>query len=99
MPSQGVLGVENRYVKEAIGQIERDKNVPNKRRSRGYCLKVDSEHHYPPKYVLSRAHHYKTGKERRHFKGGPQTNTVLKKLGYTVEPCARIPDCQSRILA
>jgi|HubBroStandDraft_6_1064221.scaffolds.fasta_scaffold423169_1 hypothetical protein len=96
MARQADLRIEKQYVEKALNQIERDRNVPANRRSHDYCLKI-GEKHYPPKYVLSQAHYYKTGKARKGFKGGPQTNTLLQELEYTVEPCTD-PDCQEWLI-
>jgi hypothetical protein len=53
------------------------KGVPPRRGSREYCL-IARGRHYPPKYVLSRAHFHQSGKALKGFKGGRQTNDELR---------------------
>ncbi len=98
MARQSDLRIDKAHIEKALKKIKCDREVPINRRSTQFCLIDKDGLHYPPKYVLSQAHRQKTGKERKHFKGGPQTNTLLKHEGCTVVPCNQLPDCQEWLL-
>ena len=69
---------------KALKEITRN-GVPNNRKSRKYHLRHDGKN-YPPKYVLSIANKFATGKELlpSEFHGGPESNDLLKKLGFKI---------------
>jgi hypothetical protein len=85
-----VIPIKKINVDKALDEIDR-KGVPPRRRSTGYCI-IARKHHYPPKYVLSRAHFYQSGKALKGFKGGPQTNDELRPH-YPIVKCKRQPTC------
>src|ERR1051326_8479048 len=91
---QSELVIEAPHIEKALTEIEQKRNVPRNRRSTGFCL-IQDKRHYLPKYVLSRAHYHKTGKERRHFKSGPQTNTLLRDAGDAIKQCKSQLNCQA----
>ncbi len=59
--------------------------IPNKRKSRKYHLKYEDKY-YPPKYVLSIANKFVTGKElpSSEFYGGSESNDFLVNLGFKI---------------
>ena len=71
-------------VLKALKEIAKD-GVPSNRKSRKYHLKYDDKY-YPPKYVLSIANKFATGKELlpSEFYGGSESNGLLKKLGFKI---------------
>jgi len=68
----------------AIDEIQRD-GVPPTRLSTRYLVAHDGGH-YPPKYVVSLAVKYATGRVLYpgEFSGGRETNGLLSELGFTV---------------
>jgi hypothetical protein len=68
----------------AIREIDRD-GVPNARRGRRFELVFDGKR-YPPKYVVSIAHRFATGRELGpdEHSGGSQTNELLRAFGFEV---------------
>ena len=71
-------------VLKALKEITRD-GIPNNRKSRKYYLRHDGKY-YPPKYVLSIANKFATGKELSpsEFYGGQQSNDFLSELGFKI---------------
>ena len=62
--------------------------VPRKRKSTVYCLETRGRH-YPPKYVLMRAHILQTGTKPIGLIGGSPSNAPLRNLEYVIrEDCA-----------
>ncbi len=63
--------------------------VPPERASRKYCL-VYNDKHYPPKFIISEACRIQYGQELSpyDFSGGDETNSVLRRLDFTVIPCS-----------
>lgn len=63
----------------------RQEGVPKARESRRYYLEYEGKY-FPPKYVVSLAVEDATGKPLKpsDFSGGIETNSVLKKLGFTI---------------
>ena len=82
-------------VEKALDGIERD-GMPTNRRSTLYCLMARGRH-YPPKQVLRLAHRHRFGAELAGAHGGERTNRPLRNLGFRVEKCARVPQCQTWI--
>jgi hypothetical protein len=78
------------HVQNALKEIDRH-GVPRNRRSTRYCL-IHNGKHYPPKYVLALAVQHATGRSLKpdEHSGGAETNSRLRKLGFTVEAC---PQC------
>ncbi len=78
--------VEKQHVIDAIAQIDAD-GVPTTRRAKGFDVFADGKT-YPPKYLLSLAGKFATGKEfdPADFSGGQETNSVLQSLGFDVRP-------------
>ncbi len=79
-----IPSMNSSHVEAAIAQIERE-GVPPKRESTKFHLLVDGRS-YPPKYVVSLAASFATGRELRpdEFSGGVETNRVLQSMGFTV---------------
>jgi hypothetical protein len=73
----------------AISQVERE-GVPQRRRATKYVL-IHGRQSYPPKYVVSLAVKSATGRELdpQEFGGGDETNSLLRKLGFTVVPLSK----------
>ena len=86
------LLITGEHIKEAIRRIDR-KGIPWQRRSRGYCLVMDSKH-FPPKYTIALAHEIATGKflHSDHFSGGAESNRFLRSRNFDVTECV----CGSR---
>ena len=91
-----MLPVARHDVEKALDEIDRD-GVPRKYCSRLYCIVARNGRHYPPKQVLRLAHRYANGSVLTTLRGGQQTNKPLQLLGYTVERCVKVPQCQSWI--
>lgn len=72
------------HIRRAVTRIDRE-GVPSRRQSTKFHLVVDGRR-YPPKYVISLACAYATGRELmpQEFSGGDETNSVLQALGFTV---------------
>lgn len=79
--------IEKRHVLQAIDHINQN-GVPPSRGSRRFCLVHDTAH-YPPKYLVSLAHRFATGRllESEEFSGGPETNAFLTELGFRIQGC------------
>ncbi len=75
------------HVQDALQQIDRH-GVPKTRRSTRFCL-IHNGGHYPPKYVIALAVQHATGRSLKpdEHSGGAETNSRLRKLGFTVEAC------------
>lgn len=73
-----------KHVCAALDRIDRE-GYPASRRSTRYHL-VERSKRYPPKYVISLAAEHATGYELapEEFSGGPETNQVLERLGFTI---------------
>ena len=71
-------------VLSAINHIRKN-GVPTRRRSTRYCLVHDGRR-YPPKYVVSLAVKSATGRalDPQGFGGGVETNSLLRRLGFSV---------------
>src|SRR3989304_2486811 len=71
-------------VLSAIKHIQK-KGIPPRRRSNRYCLVHDGRR-YPPKYVVSLAVKSTTGRalDPREFGGGVETNSLLRRLGFSI---------------
>lgn len=82
--SSALSSVSRRDVIAAISRIDRE-GVPPRRESTKFHLVVEGKR-YPPKYVISLAVANATGRELRpdEFSGGPETNTALTSLGFTI---------------
>jgi len=93
-----MLPITEQDVEKALDEIDRD-GVPASYRSRLYCLVARQGRHYPPKQVLRLAYRHGTGTELARAHGGEPTNGPLRELGYRIEQCIRVPECQSRITA
>lgn len=76
--------VKREHVISALAEIDRD-GVPKRRESTKYDLHYN-ELTYPPKYVLSIATKYATGRElpASQFSGGDETNDFLHSLGFEI---------------
>ena len=76
--------VGRNHVLEALAFINKN-GVPGNRRSTKYYLYQDGKS-YPPKYVLSIATKFASGKELEpsEFNGGDETNTFLISLGFII---------------
>jgi hypothetical protein len=61
------MALTAQYIEAVITDIDQN-GFPNKRRSTGYCLAHEGTH-YPPKYVVGRAH-----AQERNGHSGEQTN-------------------------
>lgn len=79
MNAQHVVRAINRCLREGI---------PRRRRSTKHCLVYEGRH-FAPKYIISEACRafYRDGLTPDLFSGGPETNTVLEQLGFTVVRC------------
>jgi hypothetical protein len=93
--------ISKQNVKAALREIDQGREpVPSNRRSTGWCFVAENGRHYPPKYLLSRAVFYKTGKELGPFNAGAQTRRRLDeaKCGRVErDKRKRLPDCQNHI--
>lgn len=74
-------------VQRALNEIDRH-GVPKNRRSTRFCL-IHNGRHFPPKYVLALAVQHATGRSLKpdEHSGGAETNSRLRRLGFTVEAC------------
>jgi hypothetical protein len=72
------------HVRAAIAEIDRT-GVPQLRQSKNYFL-VYQGRSYPPKYVMSLAAKYATGRalDPLEFSGGSETNEFLQNLGFQI---------------
>jgi hypothetical protein len=87
------MALTAQYIEAVITDIDQN-GFPNKRRSTGYCLAHEGTH-YPPKYVVGRAHaQERNGHEWRADKhyGGESTDCVLRECGFDVIKCT----CRNR---
>src|SRR5579872_6253900 len=88
MPADVFEGIQKQHILSAIQEINKD-GVRAGRHSTTYDLVYDGER-YPPKYVLSLAARYATGKEIEpdEFEGGVGTPafSLLAKMGFRVIP-------------
>jgi hypothetical protein len=82
-----IPGLTATNVRNALARIDQD-GVPAGRGSTKFCLVVGGNH-YPPKYVVALAARAALGRDLRpdEFSGGPQTNSVLEGLGFSVAAC------------
>jgi hypothetical protein len=76
--------VRRQHILEALEYIEKNK-VPLNRRSTKYDLYYNGKT-YPPKYGLSIATKFATGKELepKIFNGGDETNSFLNSLNFEI---------------
>ena len=76
-----VIAVTKDSVERALDEIDSDSylGVPRKRKSTVYCLETRGRH-YPPKYVLMRAHILQTGTKPIGLIGGSPSNAPLRNL-------------------
>jgi hypothetical protein len=76
--------VTKQHIIEALKYIDRN-GVPKKRQATKFNLYYDGRS-YPPKYVLSIATRFASGKELEPsvFNGGKETNSYLSKLGFII---------------
>ena len=72
---------------KAIQHISRD-GVPQRRKSRDYCLAKDGDH-FPPKYTIALANKIATGQflGSDEFEGGSESNRFLESLGFDIIEC------------
>ena len=88
------MGIPNLITREHILRAIKEtaeSGVPERRRSRDYCL-VFEDTHYPPKYVISQAAKYAIGRELgpHEFYGGEGSNCAnvfLRSRGFEVVEC------------
>jgi hypothetical protein len=80
-----VIAVTKENVEQALDEIDGNGSlgVPRKRKSTIYCLETRGRH-YPPKYVLMRAHIIQTGTKPNGLIGGSPSNDPLRNLGYVI---------------
>lgn len=85
-------------VLKAIEQIQSE-GVPDNRKSRLYYLGYNGKI-FPPKYVVSLAVYYATGQELdpEEFGGGVETNSLLRRLGFTILPYSENAVHRKRVL-
>ena len=76
--------IKKEHILIAIEKIERAR-IPKGRSSKKFILEYRGKH-YPPKYVISLANKYVSGKEldSSEFSGGQETNNFLKRLGFDI---------------
>jgi hypothetical protein len=74
--------VDKDHVLKALYAIDKD-GVPWHRESTKFDLLHDGKK-YPPKYAVSLAFKFATGKELEGFSGGEETNGFLKSLGFEI---------------
>jgi 5-methylcytosine-specific restriction protein A len=76
--------IERSHVEKAIAKILKE-GIPTMRQSKRWNL-INGKLELPPKYVLSIAYTFVSGKEWTpdRFSGGPETNTFLAKLGFEI---------------
>ena len=84
---EAVKRVTAAHVRQALTEIDRHK-VPRNRRSTKWGLK-NGNIYYPPKYVLSLAVKFATGRPLApdDHSGGEHTNAILRDLGFEVIRC------------
>jgi len=88
------MGIPNLITREHILRAIKktaESGVPERRRSRDYCLIFEGTH-YPPKYVISQAAKYAIGRELgpHEFYGGEGpncANVFLRSRGFEVVEC------------
>lgn len=82
--------VKHEHVLMALSEIDKNK-VPTRRQSKKYDLHYDGKI-YPPKYVLSIATKFATGKELEasEFSGGDETTNFLISLGFEIREGSKI---------
>jgi hypothetical protein len=80
-----MIDITRENVEKALDEIDGNGSlgVPSKRKSTTYCLDARGRH-YPPKYVLMRAHILQTGIKPDGLIGGAPSNTPLRDLGYVI---------------
>jgi len=78
--------ISKQNILDAIAEIDRN-GVPEDRKAIGFDLIYQGKA-YPPKFVLSLATKYATGKELSpdKFSGGEETNTFLAGMGFEINP-------------
>jgi 5-methylcytosine-specific restriction enzyme B len=74
--------VDKSHILKALAAIDQD-GVPWHRQSTKFDLLYDGKK-YPPKYAVSLAFGFATGKELHGFTGGEETNSFLKSLGFEI---------------
>jgi len=76
--------IKRKHIIKAIEEIKKA-GIPKGRSSKKFLLEFNGEY-YPPKYVISLANKYATGKELdpSEFSGGKETNDFLKNLGFNI---------------
>lgn len=76
--------ITKEHIEQAIAYIEKN-GVPPNRKSTGYILKYKGKE-YPPKYVISIANKFASGKklESEQFTGGKKTNNFLIQRGFEI---------------
>jgi hypothetical protein len=88
------MAIPNSILKEhilrALKEIDKS-GVPEKRRSKRYCLVYEGKH-YPPKYVISKAAIYSISRELEpnEFSGGKShgcANPFLESRGLQIIEC------------
>jgi len=82
--------IQKEHVLKAAKWID-EHGVPDARRPTKYLVIIDKKE-YPPKFVISIANFFASGRELSHerFNGGEETNSYLERLGYeTVEFSSR----------
>lgn len=77
--------IKKEHVLKAIEFIDKN-GVPKNRLSKKFFL-IYKGRKYPPKYVVSLAYKFVSGRELdpERFSGGIETNTFLRKLGFKIE--------------
>jgi len=81
-----MISVNRENVEKALDEIDSNGSlgVPRKRKSTIHCL-VTRQRHYPPKYVLMRAHIIQTGTKPERLFGGHPSNDPLRNMGYVIQ--------------
>lgn|GEM_PF-1368557 len=76
--------LSRKHVLLALQQID-EQGVPEQRNASRYAL-IHGKRRYPPKYVVSLASQFATGRELPpdEFYGGRETNTLLETLGFQI---------------
>ncbi len=76
--------IQRHHVIEAIIKID-SRSIPKRRKSTSYSL-IFKGKEYPPKYVISLAFKFASGRELacNDFSGGIETNNFLRKLGFDI---------------
>jgi hypothetical protein len=91
--------ITREHIVSALAEIDQN-GVPEHRHAKGFDL-IHNGKKYPPKYSVALAGKYAVGEELRGFKGGAETNSFPRSLGFevTVRDVQSMRDNFNRIMS